>query len=174
MDEGGGHLTAEKVDQIIREHKMTVSRYKYLMNVIDELKRQAEIWSRHIAEDIVTLGNQTIDGMPHGTTVGNPTEKFGIMLASGFTPAGLKELKGEIARLENEAHEKSVNIRIVEAWLDGLSEKERWLVEKQVIDGAYWREVIAEYHRRYGEEYSKEGLKRIRDNAMAKIHQTAL
>lgn len=166
-------MAPEKVDRILKEHKMTVGRYKYLVSMIDELKRQAESWKAHIAEDIVTLGGQNVDGMPHGTTVGNPTERFGIMLASGYTPAGLKELEFEIRQLEREAHEKSVSIKIVEAWLEGLSEKERWLVEKQLIDGMYWREVVSEYHRRYGEEYSKEGLKKIRDGAVSKIHRMA-
>ena len=166
-------MVPEKVDQLLKDHKMTVGRHKYLVSMIDELKCQAEEWSKNIAEDIVTLGNQSIDGMPHGTTVGNPTERFGIMLASGFTPAGLKELEHEIRQLEKEAHEKAVSIKIVEAWLDGLTEKERWIVEKQLIDGMYWREVVSEYHRRYGEEYSKEGLKRIRDSAVSKIHKMA-
>lgn len=166
-------MAPEKVDQFLKDHKMTVGRHKYLVSMIEELKSQAEDWKKNLAEDIVSLGGQVIDGMPHGTTVGNPTERFGIMLASGFTPEGLKELEQEIRKLEKEAHDKEVSIRIVEAWLDGLTEKERWIVEKQVIDGMYWREVVSEYHRQYGEEYSKEGLKRIRDGAVSKIYRMA-
>lgn len=166
-------MTPEKVDQLLRDHKMTVGRRKYLENVIEELKMQAEYWKNHVADDLVTLGSQVVDGMPHGTTVGNPTERFGIMLASGYTPDGLKELEAEIRNLESEEHERAVNIRIVEAWLDGLTEKERWLVESQLIEGMYWRQVVSEYHSKYGEEYSKEGLKRIRDIAIAKIYRMA-
>lgn len=166
-------MLPEKVDQMLKDYKAFAGRCKYLTVLIPELKQEAAAWRANLASELAGSGGQNMDGMPHGTTVGNPTERLGIMLASGYTPEGLRELEKQIKDYEDELKDKTLAVHFVEAWLDGLSEKERWIVEKQVINGMYWREIIAEYHRRYGEEYSKEGLKKIKDGAIEKIHQMA-
>lgn len=166
-------MLPEKADQMLRDYKPFLGRTKYLSALIPELKAEAAAWRRNLPNELCYVGAQNIDGMPHGSTVGNPTERIGIMLAEGYTPDGLKELEKQITEYEQELREKGIVLRFVEAWLDGLTEKERWIVQMQVIDGAYWREIVAEYHRRYGEEYSKEGLKKIKEGAIAKIHQMA-
>ena len=166
-------MLPEKADQMLRDYKVFLGRCKYLTTLIPELKAEAAAWKEHAADDLIGGGAQNLDGMPHGTTVGNPTERLGIMLADGYTPDGLKELEQQIADYEMELRDKLVTVHFVEAWLDGLTEKERWIVHRQVIEGAYWREIVVEYHRKYNEEYTREGLKRIRDGAIAKIHQMA-
>ena len=166
-------MLPEKADQMLRDYKVFLGRCKYLTALICELKAEAAAWRENLADELAGVGAQNLDGMPHGTTVGNPTERLGIMLAEGFTPDGLKTLEEQIVDYQRELNEKSVTVHFVEAWLDGLTEKERWIVQMQVIEGAYWREIVMEYHRRYGEEYSREGLKKIRDAAVRKIHQMA-
>ncbi len=166
-------MIPEKADQMLKDYKVFLGRCKYLTTLIPELKAEAVYWKKNMAEDISSVGSQNLDGMPHGTKIGNPTERFGIMLADGYTPDGLKRLEKTISDYEQELKEKSISVVFVEAWLDGLTEKERWIIQRQVIDGAYWREIITEYHQKYGEEYSREGLKKIRDGAMSKIHQMA-
>lgn len=166
-------MLPERADQMLRDYKVFLGRCKYLTALIPELKAEAIYWKQNIAEDITSVGGQAMDGMPRGTKIGNPTERFGIMLAEGYTPEGLKRLEKQIAEYESELKEKSTTVFFVEAWLAGLTEKERWIIQAQVIDGFYWREIILEYRRRYGEEYSREGLKKIRDGALSKIHQMA-
>jgi len=166
-------MLPERADQMLRDYKMFLGRCKYLSALIPELKAEAAAWRDNLAEELCSIGGQNLDGMPHGSTVGNPTERLGIMLADGYTPDGLKELEKQIVDYERELSEKSMTVHFVDAWLDGLTEKESWIVRMQVIEGAYWREIVMEYHRRYGEEYSREGLKKIKDGAIAKIHQMA-
>ena len=158
---------------MLRDYKVFLGRCKYLTALIPELKAEAAYWKQNIAEDITSLGGQNMDGMPHGTKIGNPTERFGIMLAEGYTPEGLQRLEQQIDEYEKELKEKRPTIVFVEAWLGGLTEKERWIVQMQVIEGAYWREIVTAYHVKYGEEYSREGLKKIRDGALNKIYQMA-
>ena len=167
-------MMPEKADQMLSSYKMCLGRYQYLMALLPELREEAARWKVNLASDLAGVNAQNMDGMPHGTAVSNPTERLGIMLADGYAPEGLKELNRQIEQYEKELNEKSVVVHFVEAWLSGLTDKERWIIEAQVIDGAYWREVMAEYRKRYGEDYSREGLKKIRDAAMAKIHQMAM
>lgn len=166
-------MLPERADQMLRDYKVFLGRCKYLTALIPWLKAEAADWKQNMAEELSSIGSQNMDGMPHGTMIGNPTERFGIMLADGYTPDGLKEMEKQIEEYEKELKEKSTTVFFVEAWLAGLTEKERWIIQSQVIDGLYWREIIMEYHRKYGEEYSREGLKKIRDGAMNKIHQMA-
>lgn len=166
-------MLPERADQMLRDYKTFMGRCEYLKSLIPELKAEAAMWHRELAVDLARDSAVEMDGMPRGNKVGNPTERLGIMLASGFTPDGLKELEEEIRRYEQELREKSVVVHFVEAWLRGLTEKERWLVERQVIEKAYWRQIIDEYAKRYGEEYTREGLKKIKVGAMKKIHEMA-
>lgn len=166
-------MLPEKADQMLRDYKVFLGRCKYLSALIREMKADAAAWRENLADELSGVGAQNLDGMPHGTSVGNPTERLGIMLADGYVVDGLRDLEKQIAEYERELKDKSITLHFVEAWLDGLTEKERWIVQMQVIEGAYWREIIMEYHRRYGEEYSREGLKKIRDAAVRKIHQMA-
>ena len=158
---------------MLRDYKQFLGRCKYLSALIPELEEEAEHWRSDVHSEVIGIGGQNMDGMPHGGTVGSPTERIGIMLAMGYEPKGLQDLEKEIKAYKEELQHKLVTVHFVEAWLDGLTDKERWIVERQVIDGAYWREVTSEYRHRYGEEYSKEGLKRIKVSAMEKIHRMA-
>lgn len=166
-------MLPEKADQMLRDYNVTLGRCEHLRTILPELEKEARIWRKALAADIARSSENDLDGMPRGNRVGNPTERLGIMLASGFTPDGLKELEGEIARYSQELREKELHIHFVEAWLRGLNDRERWIITRQVIDGAYWRQIVAEFRERYGEEYTREGLKRIKVCALDKIHKMA-
>ena len=121
-------MLPERADQMLRDYKPFRGRCEYLKTLIPELKNEAAIWHRELAADLARSSANEMDGLPRGNKVGNPTERLGIMLASGFTPEGLKELEAEIASYEQELQEKAVTVHFVEAWLPGLTEKERWLI----------------------------------------------
>ncbi len=69
--------------------------------------------------------------------------------------------------------EKLPTVIFVEAWLKGLTEKERWIVEVQIIDRMTWNNVIAQHQSKYGTQMSKDTLKRLKNRALAKIYQMA-
>lgn len=166
-------MLPEKADQMLRDYKVFLGRCKYLSALIPELKAEAAALRDNAVNDLISVSSQNLDGMPHGTSVGNPTERIAIILADGYTSEGVIELEKQITAYEAELRDKLITVRFVEAWLDGLSEKERWIVHRQVIEGAYWREIVHEYRTKYSEEYTKDGLKRIRDAALEKIHRMA-
>lgn len=119
------------------------------------------------------LGAQPMSGMPRGGKLSDPTARIGIAVADGCMTDDMKILQKEIEDLEYELRKRKIVVHFVAAWLDGLNEKERWIIEKQVIDGSYWREVIFSYKAKFGDEYSKDGLKRIKKNALNKIYRIA-
>ena len=124
-------------------------------------------------EDVTAVRPQQLSGMPHGTTVGNPTEKLGIMLASGWVPDDILEMQAELKETRQEHEQRYFTVLFVSAWLNGLPERERWIVEHQVIDGEYWKEVVCKFKTAFQEETSKDSLKRLKQRAMEKIYQMA-
>lgn len=166
-------MNAERVDEMLKTYRFEVGRCGHLENDIEQLKRDIEREKNGLAADLAGPGAQVITDMPRGTTVGNPTEKHGIMLATGWVSEAVKEMEARLGELEAEYKERRKTVEYVESWLNGLSERERWMVEAQVIDGVIWREILMQYQERFGEYRSKDTLKRIRDKAMELIYDMA-
>ena len=166
-------MLPENVDQMLKDYKSFSGRCKYLTALIEELEADAELWKRNLASDLVGATGSGDDGMPKGNSVSSPTERIGIMLASGFIPDDLRDLEARIVEYRKELNLKSRTIQFVDAWLAGLTDKEAWVIRQQVIEGAFWREIIREYQAKYGDIYSKEGLKKIKRNAMKKVYSLA-
>ncbi len=166
-------MTVERVDEMLRSYRAEVGRCGHLQMEIDILKVEIERDKDSLAFDLAGPGAQVITDMPRGTTVGNPTEKIGLMLAGGWMSDEIREKEAKLGELQAEYDERHKTVVFVESWLAGLPERERWMVETQVIDGVIWREIITQYPQRFGEFRSKDTLKRIRDKAMEMIYDMA-
>ena len=166
-------LTVERVEEMLRSYRAEVGRCGHLLMEIDILKTEIEREKSRLASDLAGPGAQVITDMPRGTTMGNPTEKIALMLAGGWVPEEIREKEAKIGELQSEYDERHKTVVFVESWLNGLPERERWMVETQVIDGVIWREILTQYPERFGEYRSKDTLKRIRDRAMDMIFDMA-
>lgn len=167
-------MTANSVNQMLKQYRKYLGRCAYLEELIPKLKTEiAEMYSK-IVEDVVSIGGQQMDGMPHSPTVGRPTESLGIAIADGYRPDALVAKEKELADAQREYNEKLTTVVFVGAWLKGLTEREHWIIESQVIDGVSWRELVCEYHVKYGENRTKRSLQILRDKAMEKIYAMAI
>lgn len=165
-------MMPEKVDQMLKDYRECKGRCEHLRTEIELLDRQSVSLRRTMIEDAVSV-SATVSDMPRGTALSDQTANVALRFADGKVPDYIKEIEADADKLRKELSEKDMVVIFVEAWLKGLTEKERWIIEKQVIDGAYWREIIHDYRDRYGDEYTKDGLKRIRNVAMTKIYRIA-
>lgn len=165
-------MTRDKVDELLKAYRMDVGRCGHLRAEIGQLEKDIKRAAAAIGEDLTSIKSPQITDMPHGTGVGNPTERMGMMLASGWVSSDVKELERELADKRQEYEQRYFTVVFVSAWLEGLSERERWIIEHQVIDGEFWREVIAKFGREF-EEVSKDTLKRLRQRALEKIYLMA-
>ena len=166
-------MTAERVNAMLKAYRFEVGRCGHLMAEITAKQRQLEAEYNDTVETLAAPKPQQITDMPRGTAIGNPTERFGLMLADGFKTAMAQELEQQIAALQSEYDERIDTVMHVDSWLKGLPERERWMVETQVIDGVFWKDVASRYRERYHDDASKDTLKRIRDRAMDLIYQMA-
>ena len=166
-------MTHERVNELLKGYRFDVGRCGHLIAEISFRERQIEVEKNDAVETLAAPKPQQITDMPHGTGITNPTEKFGLMLAEGYTTQRMDELTREIAELQAELDERTQNVQYVSSWLSGLPERERWMVETQVIDGVFWKDVASRYRKKFEEDVSKDTLKRIRDKAMDTIYRMA-
>ena len=166
-------MSPSKVDSMLKEYRLFVGRCGHLATEIARLEQQIQYERSQIAEDLASISPAPMNGMPHGSGVTNPTEKSGLMLASGYTPPHIVEMERELSKLRQEYNEKHLIVLFVGAWLKGLTDKERWIVEQQVIDAIFWKEVVSRFRVAFGEDCSKDSLKRLKQRALEKIYKMA-
>ena len=162
-------MTLERIEEMLKTYRFEVGRCGHLANEITQLEKDIAWLQNNPAEELCGPSAQVITDMPRGTSVGNPTERIGLMLAAGYESQDVREMRIKLAEMKAEYAERRKTVDYVESWLAGLPERERWMIEMQVIDGVIWREIITKYPEKFGEYRSKNTLKRIRDRAMEMI-----
>ncbi len=165
-------MQPEMVDQCLANYREYSARCSFLEHEIHELRSLADRLRSTAVEDAVTI-NQVMNGMPHGTDLSDPTGRIAIRFADGYVPDYIVEIENEIRQKEGELRYKTATIVFVEAWLKVLNKRERFVIENKTIGGMFWRDLISAYKSEFGEEYSKQGLKKVRDRAVAKIYKVA-
>lgn len=160
------------VDEMLFRYREYVGRCGHLESLIANEEKQLKRLRANVAEELVG-GGSVITGMPHGSGISDPTSRIGIALAEGYTPEHIKELERELDEAREELNGKLPTVIFVEAWLKGLTEKERWIVEAQVIDKYTWGEVAGQHITKFGATTSKNTLKRLKNRALDKIYQMA-
>lgn len=166
-------MLPERAEQMLRDYKNHVGRCGFLKKAIEEAEADIAHWKSRLTEDLVGSGGANLDGMPHGTTVGNPTERMALMLATGYEPEDLRDAEKRLEEMRNELRELDMTVFFVEAWLEGLSAKEHWLIEQVYFEGCTYNETAKAYESRYGMPVSRDGVRRMKKAAVEKIVKMA-
>lgn len=166
-------MTRDKVDELLKRYRFEVGRYAYLDAQAKEIERQINKMRDMLIYDVASIQSPVISDMPKGTSIGDPTQRVGTLLADGWEPQEIKDLVASLVGISAQRSESKLVVDFVSAWLDGLTERERWMIEKQVIDGEFWSMIIPAFSTTFGEAMSKDTLKRIRNRALEKIYKMA-
>ena len=166
-------MLPERAEMMLAQYRRCVGRCAFLKKTIAEAEADIELWRRNLADELVLSGGANLDGMPRGTKVGNPTERIGIMLATGYEPEDLKEAEASLVRLREELRENRMLLSFVEAWLEGLTAKERWLIEQLYFEGYTYNEAAHAYAEKYGVQISRDGIRRMKKVTVQKVADMA-
>lgn len=164
-------MLPEKADELLRDYKANLGRCAFLEVMIAETKADIRYAEENAAEDLVSI-TPKLDGMPHGTSISNPTESAGMRLVLGYLPDDIPAHRAKLRAFEQEYHAKKAAVNLVEAFLLGLTSKERWMIERQIFDLMSYREINYAYREQFGEACSKDSLRRLKKDALAKIYET--
>lgn len=165
-------MKAEKVDEFLANYREYSARCGFLEHELRELRRLADELKKTALTDAISI-TQVLSDMPHGSGISDPIGRLVEKFADGYMPDYIVELELEITNKENEYKRKIPVVVFVESWLRVLTKRERFVIENKTIGGMFWRELVMEFKKEFGEEYSRQGLKKIRDNAIEKIHRIA-
>ena len=166
-------MTFERIETILKEYKACLGRCNHLKTEMSVLERQIETVKIDTAETLASPKPRVLSDMPRGTQIGNPTEKYGGMLADGYKTAEQVLLEAKLAEYQAEYDDKISTVEYVNSWMSGLSDRERVVIRSNMIDGESWRETANVYNQKFGDAVSKDTLKRIKDRAMDKIAEMA-
>lgn len=153
-------------------YRENLARKQHLECIIPELEKELVRMNREIVDDEVHI-TQVFSDMPRGGNTSDPTAKVAMLLASGYKPERFSDMENEIAERKAELESKRITVILVQAWLEGLNPREKFVIIRKMIDGALWRNVQTDFQIEFGEYYSKDGLKRVTKRALAKIYAIA-
>lgn len=163
-----------RAEQMLKDYKNHVGRAGFLRKAIAEAEADIIQWKSRLAEDLATNGGINLDGMPRGTTVGNPTERMALMLATGYMPEDLREAERQLEEMREELRKKEMILVFVDAWLNGLTSKERWLIEQIYFEGCTYNETARAYADKYGIQMNRDSIRRMKKTAVRKIEEMAV
>ena len=165
-------MSPQHVDEMLSNYKLCLGKSKHLEIEISILTKRVEQLKQTAMSD-AALGCQQYSGMPHGSGTSDATGRVAVMFADGFKPQYITENEQDLLGLIKEKNAADSTVLFVEAWLDALSEKERFVVERKFINGESWRIVTEAFIRKYGTAYSQSGVKKITCKALGKIYLMA-
>lgn len=166
-------MLPEQAERMLAQYRRCVGRCAFLKKTIAEAEADIALWRRNLAEDLVRSGGTDLDGMPHGTTVGNPTERMALMLATGYEPQDLQDAEAQLIPLRDELREKEMVLCFVEAWMEGLTSKEQWLIEQLYFEGYTYNETAHAYADKYGVPISRDGIRRMKKATVQRVAEMA-
>lgn len=149
------------------------ARVEHLKLELDEMNKLIRQFEKNIHLIVDPLKAQQLTGMPHGTAISDPTASTAVRLASGWIPTDLKDLRDEANTLQEELDKTAESVAYVDAWMLALTEREAWLIRKQVIGKEFWRDIIDDYARDYQIRVSQDSLGRLKTKALKKIYKAA-
>lgn len=161
------------MDEMLGRYLEHSARSAFLESKIQELYKDLGKMRSEIVEDLVSVSPK-ITGLPGGQKgISDSTGRLGTMVADGHVTPHMEQVIKEIDALELELERVRVTVVFVDAWLKALDEKELFVIKKKTIGGLSWKQLGYLFRNTYGDSYTQQGLRRIRDSAMDKIYKIA-
>ena len=174
-------MTRTQVNEALLNYRAAQGRRGHVEAEIRRIQREIRAVRERLSRNMASAPVSRLVGAPRSTTTaGSPTERLGLALADGRcwasdeARAALQPLEDALARLEREREANRLLAQYVESWLTGLPERERWVIERHIIEGEIWHEVIPQFKTRFGDEVSRDRLKRMQQRALERIYAMAV
>ena len=163
-------MSPQRFDELLSNYRSMKARYAYLNSQIVMLERYLAICEGEMIEDKVSM-SQAITGMPHGTTVGDPTGRLAMDIASGEVSVFVKQILEDMERVKAEIGKIEPDLKAVEIVLKALGERELAVMEMKMMDNMSWSEILESMNNRYSNSYSKRSLQRLLERATDKAYE---
>ena len=110
----------------------------------------------------------SMDSLPHGAGIGNPTQSIAVMMADGTT-SEIQQQEKKLRKITQEAVFLNRLIRYAEILLEALTDKERFVIQNHMIDGKTWEETTAEFGEKFTIPITVDGLRKMQRRAVNRL-----
>lgn len=165
-------MEQEKVVRLLETYRGNIGRCGYIQARIFELSRYIRKARACTAEDLAGP-SASIPGSTRSGNTESRTERAGIRLADGYVSQHVQDMEREATRLQDEYETKQGAIDCVNAWIRGLGKKDAWIIKRTFFDGLKLAEIENLCVAEIGVSCSKYVLRRMRNDALAKICEMA-
>ena len=162
-------MTEADIKKMLGGFKVKQNKARHMEKVVADLERQLEKAQADAAEEAAMPRAMVIDGMPRGTSPGDPTGRIGAALADGkVRDEEVERIRHQLKDAKDELALLKTDIGYMETWVYSLMPREFTVVNCRLVLGMSWGEVGREYQKDFGDEMSERTLSRMLDRA---IHQ---
>lgn len=165
-------MQPEQVLSMLRSYRGCAARITHIRCEIQMEKARLK-WLEETAVEDMQHVTASLTGMPRSGRIGDQSANIAVKLADGYETDEVKQTRRRILDLEANARILELTSAFVEAWLSGLTQKERFVIERRTIDGMTWECVAEDYEKEFGVHYSKDTVRRINRAALEKIYRIA-
>ena len=152
-----------QVIELFQNYRANKARLTLLNERKEEIRQEIDRMKESILEDHQHI-SPSLDSLPHGSGIGNPTQSIAVMMADGTTPE-IQQQEKKLREIMQEAACLDRLIRYADILLEGLSEKERYIIQAHLIDGYSWNEISDES--KY--QLSIDGLRKVQKRAIQRM-----
>ena len=173
-------MDREQVDALLKDYRDNVGRCGHLRMEMKRNAFQMDQLREAFRREAAGPGVSRMTGMPRSATPGDPTAALGLVLAGDEVPEDspqgreITRYRLENARLAAELDVRQMKVEYVDCWLQGLTDRERWVIEHHIIDREIWYDVMIAFNKRYTDDVSKDRLKRLQSRALERIYSMAM
>lgn len=164
-------LTEKQVETVLASYRQSEARRDNLTQDIEACERGIKYLDHDELIDEAAVRGQSYDNadMPRGTKTSDPTAGLAIRMIEGSEPKHKAELEKELRQLTRERQMLIRNLTMMDGWLACLKEKERAVVTWRIIEASTWPETLSKFEETFGLTYSLNGLKKVKERALARI-----
>lgn len=158
-------MNRDQVEAMISEYKANVGRCAHLDIQIKEQEQALRRALSTMIENEIMPGTG-LDRMPHGNNVNRQVEEIACRYADGYLPQEIIDMQSRLTALQTDRESYGNQVSYVDAWLSALNDKQCWIIRHQMIEQDSWRETVIGYRTQFGEDISKNTIKRMKDRAI--------
>ncbi len=154
-------MEKERIKALLRDYRITRARAACLESEIALLRKQFALAQRPealIRENALAARPAEQCGS-RGGMPGDPAARLACAAADG--DAALNPYSDALRAAQSELILAQHQCRMVEAWLGGLCEREKWVVERHAIDHLSFGELTERCEREHGRAYCLDTLKTL-------------
>ena len=172
-------MDRDHVNAMLRDYRDNLGRCGHLRMEIKRNEMQIARALESFRKEAAGPSVSRLTDAPRGSVPGDPTAALGLMLAGDEVPEDspqgreIARLRLENARLAAELDVRQMKVEYVDSWLNGLTDRERWVIEHHIIDREIWYDVMIAFNKRYTDDVSKDRLKRLQTRALERIYAIA-